>query len=207
MAVESQQADNAASADTRNENASPGMIVDVKNLYLSKPDKHGRTSWIDEYPDDLAEAAENAESARFALLIRNKKSYDGRKKLEIDSFIVQSPLLKKSLGRILSDYPGITTNLDRLVFKAPFQCFIHRWKKLLEELENEADAEIKSHLVLLHRILEAELQHNLKARNDFIVNGVITYDTCWMIFEPGTIVHTTGEGHSRAVRLEAGQYV
>ena len=75
-----------------------GMISDVKNLYEGKPDSRGRSTWVDEYPDDLEEAAENAETARYALLIRNKKSYDGRKKLDMDSVIVQSPLLKKALG-------------------------------------------------------------------------------------------------------------
>lgn len=96
-----------------------GMISDVKNLYEGKPDSRGRSTWVDKYPDDLEEVAENAETARYALLVRNKKSYDGRKKLEMDSVIVQSPLLNKALGPVLDDYPGVTTSLDRLTFKAP----------------------------------------------------------------------------------------
>ena len=94
-----------------------GMITDVKNLYEGKPDSRGRTNWVDKYPDDIEEAAENAETAKFALLVRNKKCYDGRKTLQIDSIIVQSPLLKAVLGQVLKDYPGVTTTLDRLTFK------------------------------------------------------------------------------------------
>ena len=55
----------------------PGMITDVKNLYEGKPDDSGRSTWVDKYPDDIEEAAENAETAKFALLVRNKKCYDG----------------------------------------------------------------------------------------------------------------------------------
>ena len=187
-------------------NAKPGMITDVKNLYQSKPDNRGKTTWVETYPDDLEEAAENAESARYALLIRNTKCYDGRKKLQIDSIVVQSPLLKQVLSSVLKDYPGITTTLDRLTFKAPFQAFIHRWKNLLEALECEQDPETKDHLKLLHRILEAELRDDLKARDDFILNGVITYSTVWMIFEPGTTVFTVKDGQNCAAKFDTGHY-
>ncbi|MCJ1272200.1 hypothetical protein MMC22_012108 [Lobaria immixta] len=184
----------------------PGMISDVKNLYQTKPDNRGKSTWVDKYPDDLEEAAENAETARYALLIRNKKCYDGRKTLQIDSIVVQSPLLKKALGFILKDYPGITTSLERLTFSAPFQPFVHRWSKLVEAVENEEDSESKAHLELFHKTLEVELHDAIKARDDFILNGVITYDTCWMIFEPGSTVFTIDDGQKSAARLVNGYY-
>ena len=185
----------------------PGMISDVKNLYQTKPDNRGKTTWVDKYPDDLEEAAENAETARYALLIRNKKCYDGRKKLEIDSIVVQSPLLKKALGSILKNYPGITTSLNRLTFSAPFQPFVHRWSRLVEAVESEEDADTKAHLELFHKTLQEELHDSIKARDDFIHNGVITYDTCWMIFEPGSTVFSVVDGQKSAVRLVNGDYV
>lgn len=184
----------------------PGMITDVKNLYQTKPDNRGKSTWVDKYPDDLEVAAENAETARYALLIRNKKCYDGRKTLQIDSIVVQSPLLKKALGSILKDYPGITTSLERLTFSAPFQPFVHRWSKLVDAVENEEDSETKAHLKLFHKTLEVELHDSIKARDDFILNGVITYDTCWMIFEPGSTVFTLDNGQKSAVRLVNGNY-
>lgn len=193
-------------ADIPAPGAEPGMITDVKNLYQSKPDNRGKTTWVDTYPDDLEEAAENAETAKYALLLRNSKSYDGRKKLKIDSIVVQSPLLKDVLGTVLKNYPGITTTLDRLTFQAPFQPFVHRWKNLIEALEVEQDPETKSHLELFHRTLEAELRDDLKARDDFILNGVITYETIWMIFEPGTTVFTVKDGQNCAAKFNTGNY-
>jgi hypothetical protein len=77
------------------------MECDIKNLY-QKLD--GR--WTDKYPDHIEEAVENDATARYAILVRNKQSFDARKKLEIESIIVQSPLLKNILGEVLKDYPG-----------------------------------------------------------------------------------------------------
>lgn len=195
-----------ADGESSSSKVKPGMITDVKNLYRSKPDNSGKTTWVETYPDDLEEAAENAETAKYALLIRNSKCYDGRKKLQIDSVIVQSPLLKNVLGTVLKNYPGITTTLDRLTFKAPFQPFIHRWKSLLDALSTEKDPETKAHLELFHRIIEAELRDDLKVRDDFILNGVTTYDTIWMIFEPGTVVFSVKDGQNCAAKFNSGTY-
>ncbi len=184
----------------------PGMIVDVKSLYQSKPDNRGKTTWVDKYPDDLEEAAENAQTARYALLIRYSKCYDGRKKLQINSIVVQSPLLKKSLGKVLKDYPGITTSLDRLTFNTPFQPFVHRWTNLVQALAAEQDPETHAHLRLLYCTLEEELRDDLKARDDFILNGVITYSTLWMIFEPGTVVFAVKNGQDCAAKFTGGNY-
>jgi hypothetical protein len=82
-----------------------GMASDLKNLY-QKEDERGRFTWTDKYPDNLDEAAENEATAKYAILVRNKKSFDSRKKLEIDSIVVQSPLLKVVLAKVLKDYPG-----------------------------------------------------------------------------------------------------
>ncbi|KAL8829738.1 MAG: hypothetical protein Q9191_001848 [Dirinaria sp. TL-2023a] len=187
--------------------AKSGMTSDVKSLYEGKPDDRGKTTWVDKYPDDLEEAAENAESACYALLIRNTKCYDGRRKLQMDSVTVQSPLLKKAFAEALSDYPGVTVSLDRLTFKAPFKPFVHRWAKIKKALEDETDPETKAHLELFHRVMGDELQDDLKARDDYISNKVITYDTCWMIFEPGTIVFGLDDKQDCAFRLTNGNYI
>lgn len=186
--------------------AKAGVIPEVKYLYQGKPDSRGESTWVDKYPDDLEEAAENAETARYAFLIRNKKCYDGRKKLQIDSIVIQSPLLKNALGVILKDYPGVTASLDRLAFDPPSMPFVHRWSRLVDAVANEKEPETKSHLELLHKILEGELSDQIKMRDDFIRNGVITYHACWMLFEPGMTVFSIFDGDKRAFKLIGGSY-
>lgn len=195
-----------AGKENRISAAKAGMIPDVKNLYQGKSDGRGRSPWVAKYPDDLEEAAENAETARYALLIRNKKCYDGRKKLQIDSIVIQSPLLKNAFASILKDYPGVTASLDRLTFNTPFKPFVHRWSRLVDAVGNEEDPETKSHLELFYKILEGELSDQIKSRDDFIRNGVITYDACWMLFEPAITVFTILNGYKTALKLINGDY-
>lgn len=179
-----------------------GMLVETKSLFQKK-DSDNKYQWVTEEPTDAVDAAETPETAKYAFLIRNKKSYDSRKKYEIDSIIVQSPLLKKALGIALEKYPGVTTNLDRLVFKAPFAPFVHRWQRFADLLTTTEDETTKKHLQLLYDVLGAELKDAIHARNDLVLNGVITFDHLWTIFEPGELVFSTDEGKERVYELQS----
>lgn len=183
-----------------------GMKCDIKNLYQGEEDRRGRFTWVDKYPEDWEEAAENTETGRYALLVRNKKSFDSRKKSEIDSIVVQSPLLKAVLETVLSGYPSITTGLDRLTFQAPFQPFVHRWERLVEAKEATNDVETKEHVELLFQTLETELSDTIKARNDLISHGVCTFEHVWTIFEPGDFVFTAQDSADRAFQLQSADY-
>lgn len=182
-----------------------GMVAERKDLY-QKMDKYNRATWTEQYPDDLEEAAENDETLKFAVLVRNKKSYDSRKKLEIDSIVIQSPLLKQVLHDVLKDYPGVTVTLARLTFMAPFKPFVHRWEQLTAALEGDYDETTKAHLKLLHNVLLEELKDVISATKDYIKNRVITYEHIWTIFQPGTIVYASRYGKPVAVRLNEGQF-
>ncbi|KAL2398967.1 hypothetical protein ABEF93_006715 [Exophiala dermatitidis] len=175
--------------------AAPGSITGFKILYAQK-DKDDKIQWVTEEPADAVDPAENSETAQYAFLPRKKKSYDSRKKYDLDSIIVQSPWLKKSLGVILKDYPGVTTNLDRLVFKAPFHPFVHRWTRLEDMLaENEFDEPIaREHLQLFRDVLCEGLQSAIAAKVDLVKNGVITFEYLWTIFEPGALIYSVVEG-------------
>lgn len=61
-----------------------GMQCGLKNLYSGKEDKRGRFRWQDTIPADVGKPAEDAETAKWALLVRNVKVYnDPRKVLAI----------------------------------------------------------------------------------------------------------------------------
>ncbi|KAL8759199.1 MAG: hypothetical protein Q9184_003693, partial [Pyrenodesmia sp. 2 TL-2023] len=179
----------------------PGMILQIKNLYPGEKDECGRFSTTDKIPDDLPEPEETEETARYALLLRNNKCYDGRKSLSIASIVVQSPLLKKVLCWVLKDYPRMAPELDRLEVVAPFRPFVHRWQRLTEALNNERDPLTKSHIQLFYEALKKELQVTLETRADFLAHGAITFNSLWMIFEPGDIIYTTLNKRPTAARL------
>lgn len=184
----------------------PGMISKIKNLYQGKKDDYGNRPWVETYPDDLDDPVENEKTARFALLIRNKKCHSGRKKLTVASIVVQSPLLKNALKPVFENYPGITTTLERLQFEPPFAAFVYRWNGFCAAVTNEQDPTVKEHLDLLHRVLEEEMKDDIKARDDLLAHNVITYDYLWMLFEPGSVVVATKGEQDQAVLLTNGDY-
>lgn len=158
-----------------------GSVSEVKNIYRSPKDSDGNYTWVRKYPEDAEEPAENAVTDTYAVLVRNIKSPDGRKKLEAHSIVIQSPWLRKLLGdNILLDYPGVACELERLTFEAPFKPFVHRWTKVKECMEcKDLDEKTKEHLVLLHDILKYEIGDSIKAYEDYLQKGVITFKHLW----------------------------
>lgn len=158
-----------------------GSVSEVKNIYRSSKDADGNFTWVRKYPEDVEEPAENAITDTYAVLVRNIKSPDGRKKLEAHSIVIQSPWLKKILGEsILADYPGVACELDRLTFEAPFKPFVHRWTRLTESMQRkDLDEKTMEHLVILHDILKYEIGDSIKAYEDYLQKGVVTFKHLW----------------------------
>ena len=187
--------------------ATVGRKCVVKNLYQGPPSRHGVITWVDDYPDDLAEKpAESRETECYALIIRHQRPRDNSKKLlVIHSIVVQSPFLKSALKSVLKGYPGITTELQRLEFSAPFQPFIHRWSDLEKATEEENDPETKEHLELFLQNMQGELADIIAAKKDLLSHNVITFELVWTIFNPGDIVFGLENGQECCFRLRWGE--
>lgn len=50
-----------------------GHLTETKDLF-AKYDKEGNRSWTDKHPDDIDEAAENAQTLKYAVIVRKSKS-------------------------------------------------------------------------------------------------------------------------------------
>ena len=181
----------------------PGSKTSFTNIYKNEFDE----TWTAEKPDDL-EPAEGKDTAGHAIVIRQQKSKDSRKKYEIHSIVVQSPLLKTALSEILDGYPGICCNLDRLIFTAPFEPFVHRWGSLLAYLEKEdLESEMIEHMGLLQEVLKKELGDTIKAFEDYVANGVLTHEHAWIVFQPDSVVISPSSvGGTIALRIKSGAY-
>ncbi|KAJ5324416.1 hypothetical protein N7476_003016 [Penicillium atrosanguineum] len=176
--------------------APKGSLCGIHKLYQTKPDENGRTSWS-KTPPKIEEAAENDESAQYALISRYTKCYDGRRPLQLHSVVIQSEPLKKFLGNVLDKYPGVTTTLERLEFSKPFKPLVHRWEALVKARDEEQDQTTKEHINLFHKILEEELRDIIDRKKDLVRNGVITHDLIWSIFEPDDMVIGSITGRTR----------
>ncbi|TVY85338.1 Mitochondrial Lon protease-like protein [Lachnellula suecica] len=183
-----------------------GSISDIKDLFQGPEDQYGRAQWLDKYPEDAEEAAETEETAKYAFIARKTKCFTGRKKFDVHSIIVNSPSVKRVLGDIFQDYPNLSCSIDRLVFDAPFEPFMHHWTDFLEAIESEDNPKTKEHLELLHKILEEELKDEIQALDDFIAYRVISFDKLWILFLPGCTVISPQRGAPHALKLSSGEY-
>ncbi|KAF9883009.1 hypothetical protein FE257_004322 [Aspergillus nanangensis] len=186
--------------------APTGSICEVHNLYQTKPDENGRTSWTKKVPSNLTSPAENSESGQYALVVRNVKCYDGRRNLRLFSIVIQSDNLKQFLAGVFDGYPGLTMTLERVEFKPPFKPFVHRWEAFCTSREKVTDPTTRAHVDLLYRILEEELRDVISRKRDLILNGVITHDLLWTIFEPGQVVFAVRAGYERAFSFSSGEH-
>ncbi|KAF1843101.1 putative AAA family ATPase [Cucurbitaria berberidis CBS 394.84] len=206
----------AMPAQQSNNLAPPGTLSSIHRVY---EDPFRPNKWTTTSPERAGPIVEDAETAQHALVARYTLSDNPAKELDLHSIVVQSPSLKKVLARVLDGYPGITLELDRLEFNAPFECFIHRWEKLMavrEELtivgecNQFVDAEnhgmMVSHLEMLHSTLSTELASTLRTKHDLLKNGVITPLHVWMIFEPGCLLYTKNDGHDRVYKLQSAKW-
>lgn len=98
-----------------------GMTVGLKQLYSGDEDKRGRFIWQTEVPKDLGKVAEDAESEKWAIIVRRARIYgDPKRVLALHSIVIQSPFLKEVLKNVLKGYPGVTSSLKRLEFSGRY---------------------------------------------------------------------------------------
>ena len=194
-------------ATTKSHHKLVGSALSIKTIYGHRDDKDAPWQWEGEPPTNIdKKSAENKSTSEFAIVSRVVTSKDSRKLFEVHSIIVQSPALKRVLGQhVLHDYPGVSCNLSRLTFKAPFQPFIHRWAELLKLKRSDLDDDTKGAVILLYDFFKRELGDQIKLLESYNDTESITYEHLWMIFEPGKMVvsaefgsHSVFEiGHTR----------
>lgn len=193
-----------------------GMAVGCKELYSGKEDRKGRFTWQTEIPKNLGKPAEDAESEKWAIIVRRTRVYnDPKKVLSLHSIVVQSPLIRQILEKVLDGYPGVTAALKRLEFSGRFEPLVHRWPRLREAIahlnkrRDEGDTsvgELIEHAELLGDLLAEEFSEIMEAMGDMQENGVVTFQHMWTIFQPSDLVFTRTDGQDRVLRLLNSAY-
>jgi hypothetical protein len=165
-----------------------GSQCTIQTLYEGASKCHCCINWVDDYPDDLfVKVEQQKQSKQKALIVRMRKSHQDGKSLVLDSVLIQSQSLKETLVRVFEGYQGITPNLKKLVFRAPFRPFYYRWETFTRVLEDQKanDPEAASYSQLLYDVLDAEMRDTRDEVADLLENGVITHELLWSLFEPG----------------------
>ncbi|KAI8267124.1 Fidgetin-like protein 1 [Colletotrichum sp. SAR11_239] len=185
-----------------------GRRCTSKTLYGRWDNEEDDFIWSEEYPDNIAEAAENEETMQCAILVRKKKSTDPRRSLEIHSIVIQSPLIKEVLSEVFAGYPDCNLELERTEIDAPFGPFVHRWDGFTSALEDKKlGEETRQHLQLLNDAIAPEVTDIINKVKDYKKNNVVDFKYLWAIFEPGCTVFTTEYGHQMAACFETSTYI
>lgn len=191
-------------SETESQSTSPpgnfmeGSECAIQTLYEGPPKCECCKNWVEEYPDDLRMAIEEQQQMKNkALIVRMRKNHGEGKSLVLDSIVIQSASLKRTLGEVFEGYQGITASLMKLVFRSPFHPFYYRWKALKQVLQcqNGEDPEAAAYTQLLHDVLHSELRDVMTEIDDLTSHRVITYPLLWALFEPGVRVLTLKNGH------------
>lgn len=168
-----------------------GTLCQAKVLYEGPRKCNCCTNWVEQYPSNIKETAEEtSDSKKHAIICRMKKSHGGTTQaLEPHSIVIQSPKLKTVLGEVFAGYPGITTTLNRLEFRQPFWEFFYRWKTL-SDAQQTHDGDTLAQVRLLLNELTSRLGSVHSVAQDQVHNNVITYDFLWTLFPPDTLVYS-----------------
>lgn len=189
--------------------AASGVECDVQMLYPGPPKCECCTNWVEEYPEDLRSTVEQQEeSKRKALVVRMGIHHGEGKTLALDSIVVQNQHIKDLLGDVFHGYGGITTDLKKLVFRAPFHAFYHRWDRFHDLLarQKQEDAAASAYSQLLYNIVEHELREPMEEARDLCSKGVMTYGLLWTIFQPGARIYSSINGLDRFFVVQSSHY-
>ena len=180
-----------------------GMKIGSKELYR----ENERCAWEDWSPDDIdIDPEETSEAKQHALIVRREKRIGQKSSLILHSITIQSPLIREVLGVVFDEYKGMTTRLKDLTFKAPFHEFFYRWDRFQQQMLKENDAVTLEHMKLLQDIISGEIQPHLEKRQELLVNGLVTFDYLWALFEPDTVIYSQSDGQDRLFKLVSSSY-
>lgn len=187
----------------------PSKNNGVKLLYEGPQKCRCCINWVEQFPDDLRESAEEKEDTKAkAVVARMRKRHGDGTPLVLDSIIVQNGDLKNFLADLFQGYDGITPKLKKLVLKAPFYPFFYRWDDF-SNLINRADEKhsaARPHASLLYDQLRPEIQPLVDEANDLVDNGVITFKLLWTLFKPFQRLYENDHSHDRMHIYEDSGY-
>ncbi|KAJ6499691.1 P-loop containing nucleoside triphosphate hydrolase protein [Mycena vitilis] len=127
-----------------------------------------------------------------------------KEKVESTTVEVYSEHLRKTLAKVINTYPGISFTTEHICLTLPAECLYH----YLVELKAEADTLQKGsveleHLDILLNFIETQFAKTIEQVNNLRPQNLVSYDTLWTLFRPGTIIHSKIRGYDRAFRLES----
>lgn len=126
----------------------------------------------------------------FAFTFRRTYIPDQGEKGAFSDIEIQDEQLIQLLKELIGKYPGLTFDTDMISMLTPFPALIHHWETLkkytLEHPEEKVSKDLEN---LLNRAKNApELEAYFKLKDSTDVTKVVTFETLWTAFAPGSLI-------------------
>ncbi|KAJ7319012.1 P-loop containing nucleoside triphosphate hydrolase protein [Mycena albidolilacea] len=116
---------------------------------------------------------------------------------------VYSAYLRKTLAKVIPTYPSISFQTEHISLSLPVECLYHYFSELRAEVEPLQEGSVELvHLNILLNFIETQFATTIESVNNLRPQNLISYDTLWTLFRPGTIIHSKIRGYDRAFKLE-----
>jgi hypothetical protein len=123
-------------------------------------------------------------------------------------FLVLNVGLQKLLVKHLAHYPGHWD--EGIAMGRPFEPIIHNWDALRSLSEQAGADDVEKQALVDLRNLQREIQRSMKFiledMKDIKRDKVVTFDTLWTMFPPGSIVYATPFGHPQCFLVSSTSY-
>lgn len=161
--------------------------------------------WIPKGKKTYETLEREARSGQYAIFC--KQEHQSKELLEVE---VVGNNLKNLLGRAFEHYPGHWD--EEMVFADSFNPLIHNWDKLeqlvLEQTTDLDDILARQDLrMLLLKVKKAKSCEKYFAEREVIQKDkIISFESLWTIFPPGTLVYTTISNQPQALIVSSTKY-
>ncbi|KAJ7635038.1 P-loop containing nucleoside triphosphate hydrolase protein, partial [Roridomyces roridus] len=137
------------------------------------------------------------------VVIRHFEQYD-KERVERTTVEVYSKHLRKILGEVIGYYPGISFHTEHISLTLPVECLYHYLEELRAEAVTLSEDSIQlQHLNILLNFIETQFAKTIEEVKNLRPQNLISFDTLWTLFRPGTITHSKIRGYDRAFKLES----
>ncbi|KAJ7465589.1 AAA family ATPase [Mycena latifolia] len=121
---------------------------------------------------------------------------------------VYSTHLRRILAKVIGEYPGISFQTKHITLDLPVECLYHYLPELKVEAETLIEASVElTYLNILLRFIETQFADTIEQVNNLRPQNLISFDTLWTLFRPGTLIHSKIRGYDRVFKLGAYQMV
>ncbi|KAJ7751771.1 P-loop containing nucleoside triphosphate hydrolase protein, partial [Mycena maculata] len=123
-------------------------------------------------------------------------------KIERTSVEVYSGYLRKILAKVIDHYPGVSFHTEHISLTLPAESLYHYRSELRAEAQTLREGSVElEHLNILINFIETQFATTIEQVNNLFPQGLISYETLWTLFRPGTIIHSKIHGYDRAFKL------